>query len=191
MRSARQLQPGERSQIDVLIDTTGRSGPLSKVVVVETNDPENRSATLEVTALVQSEFWPSVSSVYFEMHLRGTSPSREVILTIHPRRAPNILSAESTNKNFAVQIRPIPRSGGKQYRLTAFQKPEAQTGYHFGTVIIKTTSDLNPEIRIPIRGIVVNQLPGARKVGLLVQEFRDGIQPQPSAEIQARSSLLV
>jgi hypothetical protein len=39
-------------------------------------------------------------------------------------------------------------------------KADAKDGYHFGSIIIKTTSKTTPELKVPIRGMVVAN-PGA------------------------------
>jgi hypothetical protein len=45
-------------------------------------------------------------------------------------------------------LEPVPDSGGKQVKLIATQRPGGKTGYHFESIIVKTTSYLTPELSI-------------------------------------------
>ena len=57
-------------------------------------------------------------------------------------------------KPATVALAPIAGSNDKSYKLVATQKPDAKDGYHFGTVLLKTTSKQFPELRISVRGMV-------------------------------------
>jgi hypothetical protein len=47
-----------------------------------------------------------------------------------------------------------PGGDGNTMKLTATRKAGVKSGYHFGQIVVKTTSRLTPEIIIYERGVV-------------------------------------
>lgn len=154
MLSARRVEPGGTGRIEVKVYTTGLSGHVSKNIVVVSNDPQNREVTLQVRAEVLPEFAFSALGIFFSGEPRGREARRELTIEVAPGRPSSIVSVESTDPQVKVRLEQVPGSGERKYRLIATQRADAPEGYHFGTIIIKTTSKLNPEIRLPIRGLV-------------------------------------
>jgi len=151
--SAKQVEPGQTGQIEVSVKTEGQS-ILSKSVTVTTNDPRQPQVVLRVTASVEPEFNLSDRTIYFGSVPRGKEVVKDLLITIPPDKAVRIVSAESTDQMVTVRLEPVPGTGGKQTKLIAIQKMDSKEGYHFGTILIKTTSPLTPELRIPVRGII-------------------------------------
>ena len=149
---------------------------LSKSVTISTNDPRQPSIVLNVTAVAIPEFALSERSIYFGSVAKGKEVAKEIVITIQTEKADyvppekvsleaqigrsdrtkevRLLGAESTDQNVAVKLEPVPDSNGKKVKLVAVQKANAKDGYHFGTIIIKTTSTLTPELRISVRGMI-------------------------------------
>jgi hypothetical protein len=152
--SARQIAPGETGQIEVKVNTGGLSGSLTKYIGVTSNDPRQPEITLQVTAVVQPEFRLSEPGIFFGGVPRGREVTKELTIAIAPERRIKILHAESTDRNVMVRLVPVPGSNEKRVRLVVIQKPDSPEGYHFGTIVVKTTSALTPELRIPVRGLV-------------------------------------
>jgi len=150
--SARQVEPGKSGEIEVSVKTEGVNA-LSKTINVTTNDPRQPLVTLTVKAVVQPEF-AYEKSIYFGSVPKGTEVTKEILITIPPDKPVKVLNAESTDQNVTVRIEPQPDSNGKKVKLVAVQKANAKDGYHFGTIIIKTTSTLTPELRISVRGMI-------------------------------------
>ena len=46
-------------------------------------------------------------------------------------------------------------SNGKTFKVIATQKADADEGYHYGVLSLKTTSAYTPEINIPVRGMIL------------------------------------
>jgi hypothetical protein len=131
------------------------AGALSKSVTVQSNDPRQPRILLTVTALITLEFTSSERQIYFGQVPRGTEVVKELLITIDPERSVKLLGAESTDQYVTVKLEPVAGSGGKKVKVVAVQKPDAKDGYHFGQLVIKTSSSLTPELRIPVRGMVV------------------------------------
>jgi hypothetical protein len=152
--SDKRIQPGQSGQIKVNLNTRGLVGRLIKEVGVVTNDPERPRVRLRVQTVIQPEIAISERSVYFGVVPKGEEVRKEITLTIPPDKAIRILSAVSTNRNVTVELETVPDTDGKKLRLILTQVPIAKEGYHFGSIVIKTTSSLNPQLMIPVRGFI-------------------------------------
>jgi hypothetical protein len=151
--SAKQVAPGESGRIEVTVRTQGQTA-LHKSVVVLTNDPKQPQVALSITGTVVPEFGLSDRTIYFGSVPPGKEVVKDLLITIPPEKSVKVVSAESTDQYVSVQLEPVPGSNGKKVKLVATQKPDTKPGYHFGMVVVKTTSTLTPELRIPVRGIV-------------------------------------
>ncbi len=153
MLSAKQVAPGKTGKIEVSVKTQGLT-TVRKTVVVSSNDPQRPQLTLDLTATVEPEFELSDRAIYFGSVPSGQSVVKELFITIPPDKTVKVVGAESTDQYVSVKLESVSGAGGKKVKLVAIQKADAKPGYHFGIVLLKTTSVLNPEIRIPVRGIV-------------------------------------
>ena len=153
MLSAKQIPPGESGRIEVTINTQGQTA-LHKSIVVISNDPKQQQITLSLSGTVVPEFGLSERGIYFGSVPPGKEVVKELLITIPPEKSVKVLSAESTDQYVTVKLEPVPGSNGKKVRLVATQKPDTKAGYHFGMVVIKTSSTFTPELKIPVRGIV-------------------------------------
>jgi hypothetical protein len=151
--SAKQIAPGGSGRIEVAVNTQGQTA-IHKSVVVVTNDPKQPQISLSLTGMVIPEFGLSERFIYFGSVPPGKEIVKELLITIPPEKSVKVLSAESTDQYVAVKLEPVPGSDGKKTKLVATQKSDTKPGYHFGTVVIKTSSPLTPELRIPVRGNV-------------------------------------
>ncbi len=125
-----------------------------KTVIISTNDPHRPQLTLNLNASVEREFSLSDRAIYFGSVPSGQSVVKELYITIPPDKNVKVVSAESTDQYVSVRLESVSGAGEKKVKLVMVQKADARPGYHFGEVLLKTTSVLNPEIRIPVRGIV-------------------------------------
>jgi hypothetical protein len=153
--SAKKIAAGKSGQIETRIKTESFSGPVEKRITFTTNDPRNASVTLSIKAVVEPEFGVAESSIFFENIPAGIEVSKEIILTLPAAKPIKLLSAVSKDPNVAVRLEPVPGSNGNQMKLTATRKANVKSGYHFGQIVVKTTSRLTPEIIIYERGVVV------------------------------------
>jgi len=151
--SAKQVAPGQSGELEVSVRTEGLTG-INKIVNVTTNDPRQQIVGLTLLGQVEPEFALSDRNVYFGTNPRGKTVVKELTIVVHPQRPSKILSAQTDDPNVTVALAPIAGSNDKSYKLVATQKPDAKDGYHFGTVLLKTTSKQFPELRISVRGMV-------------------------------------
>ncbi len=147
MLSAKQVEPGQSGQIEVTLKTA-QAATLSKSVTVTTDDPNQRIVVLSLHAVVEPELKLSEQSISFGPVAKGEKVSKEVVITIHPKRSVTILGATATDQNLVPRLEPVPGSGGKKVKLVATLKAEAKEGFYFGTIILKTSSSNRPELRV-------------------------------------------
>jgi hypothetical protein len=152
--SAKQIAPGQSGEIEVSIKTEGLSA-ISKSVSVTSNDPRQPQLVLTLIAAVEPEFQLSERSIYFGNNPRGKEVTRELIVTIPPDKNAKLVSVESTDQAVTARLELMPGAEGKKYKITAVQKEDSKDGYHYGMIMVKTTSRLNPDLKIPVRGMVV------------------------------------
>ncbi len=157
MLSAKQVEPGKSGEIEVSVKTTGATS-LSKSINVTTNDPRQPLVTLTVAAAVRPEIICE-KSLYFGNVPKGKEVVKEIVITLPADKPVKLLSASCTDQNVTVRLEPVQDSNGKKMKLVATQKADAKDGYHFGTILIKTTSDLTPELRISERGMITSGRP--------------------------------
>ena len=146
--SDKQIQPGQSSRIEISIDTTFLIGAVEESTHIITNDPRRRSVSFSIKAEVQPEISLSSPSIYFGDVPEGEQVAREVILTVMAEKTIEILSAESSEKSVVVKLEPLPGSGGKKVKLTATHKGDGEIGYRSGSITVKTTSTITPELLI-------------------------------------------
>jgi len=152
--SAKQIPPGQSGQIEAAVKTEGVSGKIEKTVTVTSNDPRQPQVVLNLVAIVEPEFNLSERMIYFGSAPQGKPVVKEVEIRIPPERSVKVLSAESTDAAVTVKLEPIDGAKGHAVKLVATQKADAAEGYHFGNLVVKTSSSFTPELRIPVRGMV-------------------------------------
>ena len=154
MLSAKQIAPGQTGEIQVTLMTEGMSGPLIKSITVYSNDPRAPQVVLTVSAVIQPEFELKERSVFFGSAPKGKEVSKELLITIAADRDLKLTHVESTDEDVAARLEPVPDSNGKKIRLIVTMKPGAREGFHSGTIVIKTSSTRNPELRVRVQGLV-------------------------------------
>lgn len=155
MLSAKQVQPGATGQIEAVVKTEGAVGRIEKHITVRSNDPRQPELNLAVIAVVEPEFTLSDRTIYFGSVAKGKEVVKEVVISIPPDKSVKVVSAQSSDKNVVVKLEPVSGSNGKTFKVIATQKADADEGYHFGVLNVKTTSTYTPEINIPVRGMVL------------------------------------
>jgi len=143
-----QIPVGQSSRIEMSVDTTLLTGAIEESVHIITNDPRRRSVLFSIKADVQPEIRVSSPSIYFGDVSEGEQITQEVMLTVMTEKSIEILSAESSEEDVAVKLEPIPGSGGNKVKLIATHKGEGRTGYRSGSITVKTTSTITPELFI-------------------------------------------
>ena len=146
------MQPGEDGYIEVSVVIPGVMR-LERSVVITTDHDQQRKIALSVKANVEPEIGLSQQAVYLGNVQKGRQIEAQILITISRLSAASIIAAASSDKSVSVKLSAVAGKNGKIFRLMLYHTA-TEVGYHFGRITLKTTSKLNPEIRIPVRGIV-------------------------------------
>ncbi len=153
--SKNKIEPGQSGEIEVKIETKDLGvSEITKTVTVTSNDPKQSQVVLTINGIVEPEFSLSEPALFFGSVARGKEVTKEITITLPQDKQIKLLSAVSTDENVTVKMEPVTGSNGKQFKIVAVQKATAPEGYHFGNIVIKTTSVKKPELKISVRGIV-------------------------------------
>lgn len=151
--SASEVNPGDMAFVDVAIDTSLQATldtRVAKMVHVASNDPREPVLALQVVLSVEPEFDVSDSVVDFESS--QDSKSREKRITIDNRKGHHVefLAASTTDKSISVEIRKGRPDSAHAAELLVRQLRDARIGDYAAVIVVKTSSPLSPEIRIPV-----------------------------------------
>ena len=152
--SSEQVQPGKTAEVEVKVKTEGKTGRIENRVTVTTNDPRQAEITLKLSAVSEPEFSYSPRSLYFGKVPQGQEVTKELTVSITEGKGVKVLSVESTDENVTVKLKPDPVSSARKVTVVAVQKADTKEGYHFGSIVVKTSSKFTPELKIPVRGMV-------------------------------------
>ena len=155
----RVIKPGAEGKIHSSVDTKSFSGPISKSIVVHSNDPERPQMNLFIKAMVKPfvDVLPQ-AFVRFSV-IKGDTAGQDVILlseekgfrptiaeTSQPYVKAEILQAGDKDK--------IPGRSGEQYKVRINVTPDAPEGLLNAPIRIATGVSQQPTIEIPVSGIV-------------------------------------
>jgi uncharacterized protein YggU (UPF0235/DUF167 family) len=153
------IKPGAEGKVMTSVDTKSFSGPISKSVLLVSNDPERGQINLFVKATVKP-FVDILPQPYVRVAVvKGDSDSRDVILLSEEKTfKPTV--AEASQPYVKAEIAPagekdkIPGHPGEQYRLRITVTADAPEGLLNAPVRVSTGVAQQPTVEIPISGVV-------------------------------------
>src|SRR3984893_17328730 len=155
----RVIKPGAEGKVVTSVDTKAFTGPISKSVLLVSNDPERGQINLFIKATVKP-FVDILPQPYVRVAIvKGDSDSRDVILLSEEKTfKPTV--AEVSQNYVKAEIAPagekdkIPGHPGEQYRVRITVTPDAPEGLLNAPVRIATGVSQQPMVEIPISGVV-------------------------------------
>ena len=159
------IKPGATGKVAAHVDTTNFTGPISKAITLETNDPAAPQSQLTIHAIVKPyvEAHPA-GFVRFNM-LQGDTDSQYVTLYSEEETPLEILKVESPQPWITVDAKKVEdksllvpnvgRTGQNQYlvKITA-GGPDAKIGPIADKVHIVTNSQHTPDYWVTVSGVV-------------------------------------
>src|SRR4029078_8167838 len=104
---------------------------------------------------VQSELRTSQSMLEGRSTRSGnTGPRQLQVIAMTPTAA--VLGVRSTDASVTAALLGAAQNG-RTYQIVVSQSAHALPGFHFGNIVISTSSTLSPEVRVPFRGIIQAQ----------------------------------
>ena len=156
------VAPGGTGKITAEVDTTGFTGPISKAVLVFSNDPATPQVNLVIKADVRAfvEVLPR-PLVIFRNVLQGEPASEKLVLASADGSDFKVESAAATSGGpyqLSYSELPdkerIPDRKGSQWELTVTVPANAPEGMLNQKIVVKTTSPKAPEVTINVTGAV-------------------------------------
>jgi len=145
-----EVLPGETSRIQATFDTAGFSGAESKVIRVETNDPYSPSFALTLKGLVLRQISVLPERVAFGKVRRGTSPVKEVVITVDKSVA-QIKEIDVLSEQIVIADR---KDSNGSISFLVRLKDDTPVGTFRNDVIIKTSSEEFPILTLPVFAVV-------------------------------------
>lgn len=153
------IKPGAEGRVHTSVDTKSFTGPISKSVLVVSNDPERPQMNLFVKALVKP-FVDVAPQAYVRFSVvKGDTASQDVIL-ISEEKGFKPTVAETTQPYVKAEISPagdkdkIAGRPGEQYRLAIAVTADAPEGLLNAPIRINTGVSQQPTLEVPVSGIV-------------------------------------
>ena len=153
------IKPGTEGKVVTSVDTKSFSGPISKSVLLVSNDPERGQINLFVKATVKP-FVDVLPQPYVRMALvKGDTDAKDVILVSEEKSfKPSV--AEASQPYVKAEVAQagdkdkIQGRQGEQYRLHITVTPDAPEGLLNAPIRVNTGVAQQPSIEIPVSGVV-------------------------------------
>jgi hypothetical protein len=157
----RTIPPGGTGKIVAEVDTTGFSGPISKAVLVFSNDPAAPQVNLVIKAEVRAfiEVLPR-PLVIFRNVLQGEPASEKLVLVSADGSDFKVEGAEAGGGPYQLAYKElgekerVPERKGSQWELTVTVPANAPEGMLNHKIVVKTTAAKAPEVTINVTGAV-------------------------------------
>jgi hypothetical protein len=153
------IKPGAEGKVHTSVDTKSFSGPISKSVLVVSNDPDRPQLNLFVKAVVKP-FVDVAPQQYVRFSVvKGDAASQDVIL-ISEEKGFKPTVAETAQPYVKAEISPagdkdkIAGRPGDQYKLAVSVLADAPEGLLNAPVRITTGVTQQPTLEVPVSGIV-------------------------------------
>jgi Protein of unknown function (DUF1573) len=153
------IKPGAEGKVHTSVDTKSFTGPISKSVLVVSNDPDRPQMNLFVKAMVKP-FVDIAPQAYVRFSVvKGDSASQDVIL-ISEEKGFKPVVAETAQPYVKAEISPtgdkdkIAGRPGDQYKLAITVLPDAPEGLLNAPVRLTTGVAQQPTLEVPVSGII-------------------------------------
>lgn len=158
------IKPGQTGKVTAHVDTTAFSGPISKGVTLETNDPMAPTAQVTISAVVKPyvEAYPA-GFVRYNV-IQGETAKQSIALYSEEEEPFEIVKIEAPQQWIKVEQRPttdqerlpnLGRKGQAQYRLdVTVGGDDAKIGPIAEKIRVVTNSKHQPEYFVSVTGVV-------------------------------------
>jgi hypothetical protein len=158
------IKPGQTGKVTAHVDTTAFAGPISKAVILETNDPAAPTAQVTISAMVKPyvDAYP-VGYVRYNM-LQGDAVKQSVLLYSEDEAPFEILKVNSPQEWIRAEIRKaegadavptLGRNGQVQYILdVTVGGDRARIGPIAEKVHVSTNSRFQPDFWLTVTGVI-------------------------------------
>lgn len=153
------IPPGGEGKIEVTFSTGHRKGQQSKTVTVASNDPVTPSATVHISAVVETHFGFHSSSLYMDKVRPGQTVSKVTYLEVKDPRGVEVTNIETSAENITARVLDDPQSSEEgRIPIEITVKPGLPFGRYNGSITVTSNVDSLPSATLQITGAVVGDV---------------------------------
>lgn len=141
------LAPNEKTEIHAAFDTTGFHGYKVKTIRIHTNDPKQSSAVVGFQGTVRMDVELDQPRVYFGRVTKGKGDHRTFSVRPGKDSSAKILDISGRSEHLEINVEDI--EGGAK-KVTVGLKDSVPLGVFKSRVVVRTTSERNPVINVPV-----------------------------------------
>ncbi len=158
MASAKEIPPGGEGKIDATLRTGARGGKTTKTITVTTNDPDQRTTQLKLSAEVQVALALEPYLINFGRFKKGEAPVRYVSVIGDDKDSAKIISAEAKQKSLKVELNPKGFENNKDSRIKISVLPDMKVGQFRDVIAVTTDHKANKNMNISVFGEVIGDI---------------------------------
>ena len=158
MASAKEIPPGGEGKIDATLRTGARGGKTTKTITVTTNDPDQRTTQLKLSAEVQVALALEPYLINFGRFKKGEAPVRYVSVIGDDKDSVKIISAEAKQKSLKVELNPKGFENNKDNRIKISVLPDMKVGQFRDVIAVTTDHKANKNMNISVFGEVIGDI---------------------------------
>lgn len=144
----------ERRRVAVTIETAALDeGPGTRRIELQTDDARTRQATVVLAVDVRTAIELSERSLDFGTLQQGRAASHMIRVSADVSSGIRVSSVSQEGLHLHAELQD--RDGVQAIRVRL--SPEATTGWHFGTIVVRMSSAELPDVRIPVRARVTDE----------------------------------
>lgn len=145
------LEPGESTKVKATFNTQTFSGPVTKSMIVESNDPTQARFNLTFSGRVVQAFRPSVTEVNFGALRKGTKfPEQSFDVLVPGQLAATVLDAQSDHPSVKARIDRLPaNSPARGFRITVAVEGAPPVGAIRGKITLITDLASQKQFEVP------------------------------------------
>ena len=153
------VKPGAEGKVHTSVDTKSFTGPISKSVLVVSNDPERPQMNLFVKAVVKP-FVDVAPQAYVRFSVVKGDPASQDVILISEEKGFKPTVAETAQPYVKAELSPagdkdkIAGRPGDQYKLAIAVTADAPEGLLNAPIRINTGVSQQPMLEVPVSGIV-------------------------------------
>jgi hypothetical protein len=141
--------------VELGVSNTAPAGPIDHILSMQTDDPKQRTLTVNVGGRVVSEVEVSLERVFFGPVNLKDGPARDILITqAFSRDGKDFKVLEAAAKGTHLDIAVEPVKEGQTYRVRVKVKPDTPAGALTDTLTIKTTNENFKAIEVPVYGLI-------------------------------------
>ena len=177
------VEPGKKGVIKAKVDTSEFTGPITKSMLVMTNDPNDPTTTLVVKATVRPYLEVLPRPLVHVYAVQGEAVNNDVTLVADQDRDFKVTKVEASVPFIAASVKKleknelVPDKGETQYDINIKLNPDAPVGPVNGMVTVHTDYPQAPEVKVRVFGVVrslVHVTPGNIQFGTVESKVKPG-----------------